>query len=252
MRLHLRQVEVRARAARQQLASRCGRRTARNRRSRRTPACRRPCTCFSSRCQPRGRGISTAVLSFSRYCLPPCSKLIVRRTASRRLSCPSTMLCQVGQLASSKSAMKVEAPQLSALITILRSVGPVISTRRSSRSLRLRRRRSSRPPLSLSFAGGNRAACPASNSFCRAARRASSSWRRGSKRRCRRATKSSASSVRISPNAGVTRPLREIAWLSRTDMGIGPLYEADVAALMAVAKPAARGQFLLVLSRFAA
>ena len=44
------------------------------------------------------------------------------------------MLNQVGQLASSKSAMKVEAPQLSALITILRSVGPVISTRRSSMS----------------------------------------------------------------------------------------------------------------------
>ena len=44
------------------------------------------------------------------------------------------MLCQVGQLASSKSAMKVDAPQLSALITILRSVGPVISTRRSSMS----------------------------------------------------------------------------------------------------------------------
>ena len=44
------------------------------------------------------------------------------------------MLYQVGQFASSKSAMKVDAPQLSALITILRSVGPVISTRRSSMS----------------------------------------------------------------------------------------------------------------------
>ena len=39
------------------------------------------------------------------------------------------MFCQVGALASSKSAMKTLAPELSALITILRSVGPVISTR---------------------------------------------------------------------------------------------------------------------------
>ena len=95
-------------------------------------------TCFSSRCQPRGRGMSTAVLSFRRYSFwlvsGPPSKVIVRRTASRMLICPSIMLCQVGQLASSKSAMKVAAPQLSALITILRSVGPVISTRRSSMS----------------------------------------------------------------------------------------------------------------------
>ena len=57
-----------------------------------------------------------------------------RRTASIRFAWPETMLSQVGQFASSKSAMNVEAPELSALITILRSVGPVISTRRSSRS----------------------------------------------------------------------------------------------------------------------
>jgi len=43
-----------------------------------------------------------------------------------------TWLAQVGLLASSKSAMKPLAPELSALITSLRSVGPVISTRRSS------------------------------------------------------------------------------------------------------------------------
>ena len=55
-------------------------------------------------------------------------------TASRRLICPATILPQVGELASSQSAMKTLAPQLSALITILRSVGPVISTRRSCRS----------------------------------------------------------------------------------------------------------------------
>ena len=44
------------------------------------------------------------------------------------------MLAQVGAVASSKSAMNACAPELSALITILRSVGPVISTRRSIRS----------------------------------------------------------------------------------------------------------------------
>src|SRR4029079_4236241 len=42
-------------------------------------------------------------------------------------------LDQVGELASSRSAMKTFAPELSALIIILRSVGPVISTRRSIR-----------------------------------------------------------------------------------------------------------------------
>ena len=42
------------------------------------------------------------------------------------------MLSQVGELASSKSAMKPLAPEFSALMTILRSVGPVISTRRSA------------------------------------------------------------------------------------------------------------------------
>ena len=39
---------------------------------------------------------------------------------------------QVGEFASSKSAMKTLAPELSALITIFRSTGPVISTRRSA------------------------------------------------------------------------------------------------------------------------
>ena len=41
------------------------------------------------------------------------------------------MLAQVGEFESSKSAMNPRAPELSALMTILRVVGPVISTRRS-------------------------------------------------------------------------------------------------------------------------
>jgi hypothetical protein len=43
------------------------------------------------------------------------------------------MFSQVGEFASSKSAMKTLAPELSAVINIFRSVGPVISTRRSAR-----------------------------------------------------------------------------------------------------------------------
>ena len=58
--------------------------------------------------------------------------MIVRRTASYRLTCPSTTFVQCGVLASSRSASQTLAPELSALIAILRSVGPVISTRRST------------------------------------------------------------------------------------------------------------------------
>ncbi len=41
--------------------------------------------------------------------------------------------CQVGAVASSKSASHTLAPEFNALMVILRSGGPVISTRRSSR-----------------------------------------------------------------------------------------------------------------------
>jgi hypothetical protein len=41
------------------------------------------------------------------------------------------MFGPVGELESSKSAMNPFAPEFSALMTILRDVGPVISTRRS-------------------------------------------------------------------------------------------------------------------------
>ena len=57
------------------------------------------------------------------------------RTASCRLTWPAMTLSQVGELASSKSAMKTWAPELRALIIILRSTGPVISTRRSTQGL---------------------------------------------------------------------------------------------------------------------
>src|SRR5256885_8658406 len=105
------------------------------------------------------------------------------------------MLDQVGQLASSKSAMKVEAPELSALITILRSVGPVISTRRSSKSFgcgEIVHSLARRGAVSAMKSGN----LPASNSRWRAARRASRSWRRDSKARCSLATKLKAAGVR--------------------------------------------------------
>ena len=59
--LHLRQVEVRARCRARAAPARCGRRTGRNRTA--TPRSAAPSisTCASSRCQPRGRTISTAV-----------------------------------------------------------------------------------------------------------------------------------------------------------------------------------------------
>ena len=97
------------------------------------PATVPPFTCRwrSGRCSPRGRTSSTACSSSSRYCLPFSSCSIEPRTASARFTWPPTMLRQVGELASSKSAMKPRAPELSALMTILRLVGPVISTRRS-------------------------------------------------------------------------------------------------------------------------
>src|SRR3970040_2160037 len=60
-------------------------------------------------------------------------KSIVRLTASRKLNWPSIMFAHVGEFRYSKSAMNTFAPELRALITILRSAGPVISTRRSCR-----------------------------------------------------------------------------------------------------------------------
>src|ERR1700722_9608952 len=50
-----------------------------------------------------------------------------------RLSWPETMLSHSGVFASPKSASHTFAPELSALMVIFRSVGPVISTRRSTR-----------------------------------------------------------------------------------------------------------------------
>jgi hypothetical protein len=72
----------------------------------------------------RGRTMSVATRSFEPVRLPPgCSSAMVRRTASMRFACPSTTFSQVGLFASSRSAMKQSAPELSALIIIFRSTG---------------------------------------------------------------------------------------------------------------------------------
>jgi hypothetical protein len=67
---------------------------------------------------------NTAGLALSLYSLLPTVAEMVPLTASRRLIWPSMLFSQVGELASSKSAMKVLAPELRALITILRDTGP--------------------------------------------------------------------------------------------------------------------------------
>ena len=151
-------------------------------------------TCFSSRCQPRGRTSSTACSScgFSAYCLPfsavnarsPCTAPISARW-------PVSRFCQVGEVESSKSAMNTFAPEFSALMTIFGSTGPVISTRRScravgtgatvqspSRMARVSSRKSGRPP--------------ASKKAWRSRRAASRAWRAGSIARCSETSSASA------------------------------------------------------------
>ena len=87
--LQLRQVEERPGAARDAAPSRCGRRRGRSRRARRATISPSTTTCFSGRCQPRGRTKSTAVFSLSAYFLPSgASNVIVRRTASQRFCWP--------------------------------------------------------------------------------------------------------------------------------------------------------------------
>ena len=80
------------------------------------------------------------------------------------------MLDHVGEFASSRSAMNTFAPELRALMIILRSVGPVISTRRSSSSggIGATTQDSSRMP---SVSGGNDGKSPPSSSLCRNTRR---------------------------------------------------------------------------------
>ena len=116
------------------------------------------------------------------------------------------MFSHVGELASSKSAMKIFAPEFSALITILRSVGPVISTRRSNKSGGIGAQTQLLSRIAL-VSGKKSSASPRSRAACRTCRFRRHSSRRPPKPRCNFATKPSASCVRISLKAGETSPV---------------------------------------------
>ena len=79
-----------------------------------------------------------------------------------RFTCPWTTALQVGESESSKSDMKTSAPEFSALIIILRSTGPVISTCRFSRSAGVGATRQS-PERTLAVSGRNSNAPPAAS-----------------------------------------------------------------------------------------
>ena len=95
---------------------------------------------------------------------------------------PSTMLRHVGAFASSKSAMKPSAPELSALIVILRSVGPVISTQRCCMSAGTGATVQS-PSLISRVSGRKSSISPAASRARRSRARLSSSVRRASNSR---------------------------------------------------------------------
>jgi hypothetical protein len=117
--------------------------------------------------------------------------------AIRRLIWPSTILAQTGEEASSKSAMKTLAPEFSALTIILRSTGPVISTRRSCRSAGIGATFQS-PSRMCRVSARKSGVSPASKRFWRSLRTASRRLRVSLKRRCSSATKASASWLRTS------------------------------------------------------
>ena len=106
-----------------------------------------------------------------------------------------------GEFESSKSVMYESAPELKALMTILASTGPVISTRRVSSAFGTGAIVQS--PSRIAFVSARKSGrSPASSRTARVARSASSSWRRGSNARCSLATSSSAGGVRMVSKPG--------------------------------------------------
>ena len=116
------------------------------------------------------------------------------------------MLAQVGVEASSKSAMKTLAPQFSALMIILRSTGPVSSTRRSRMSLGSGATTQSLSRIFL-VSGRKSGFSPASSFFWRTTRKASNSSRRALNLRCSSATKATASLVSTFSKPGLIAPV---------------------------------------------
>ncbi len=151
------------------------------------------------RCQPRGRTMMVAGRSVSRYSLPLVVVKSMRRSmASIRVSCPRTMFSQVGEVASSKSAIHTWAPELSALTAMERSGGPVISTRRSVRPGAGRATRQSGSSRIGLVAREKSSGVPPRNRAERRRRSVSRSKRRAVKAASRRPMKSRASGVRTS------------------------------------------------------
>ena len=72
------------------------------------------------------------------------------------------MFRQAGVFASSKSAMKTSAPELSALMTIFRSAGPVSSTHRRWRSFGAGA--TVQPPARISRVSGRKSSWPPASS----------------------------------------------------------------------------------------
>ena len=168
--------------------ARCGTREARSRTGWPTPARRPPGSASRPGASPGdGRPAWPSRRPAGRSC-PAVTSSMVPRTASCRLTWPAMTLSQVGELASSKSAMKTWAPELRALIIILRSTGPVISTRRSSERPWAPRAPSRCRCGSRAVDGRKSGRSPASKRAWRRARAASRSRRRASNRRCRSAT----------------------------------------------------------------
>ena len=128
---------------------------------------------------------------------------------------------QVGAEASSKSASQIRAPELRALIVILRSVGPVISTRRSSSAAGAGATRQS-PSRMCAVSGRKSSVAVRAISARRAPLRSSSSARRGANRRCSSARNVSASGVSTSSERG-TGPAA-----SETTAGDGALADMRV------------------------
>ncbi|MNV53746.1 hypothetical protein D3C71_1459040 [compost metagenome] len=184
-------------------------------------------TCFSSRCQPRGRTISTAcsLNGRSAYCLPGLPSMAgpvwVRspRTAPISACWPASRLRQAGAVESSKSAMNTLAPELSALITIFGSVGPVISTRRSCSASGIgATRQSSSRRCAVSARKSGRP--PPSKKACRARRACSRRWRSGSTARC---SDTSSASTPAGSNADwpASRVVSAIPGVAGASAGVG-------------------------------
>ena len=131
---------------------------------------------------------------------------MVRRMASRRLICPCTMLSHNGALASSKSAINTCAPELSALMTILRSTGPVISVRRLRKSAGIGATFQSLLRI-CAVSGLKSGNTPFLSSSQRVTRRANKAARLSSKRSIKSPTNANASRVKISLYSGLSGPV---------------------------------------------